>query len=364
MVEAAAVEDERELAISEDLTNGGDDVGHGLGQVGRQLLVQVQQRPAVLVADEVGVHAGHREAVLGAVELLHRALARVGLHVPVDVEVPGGDDARLDPAPSEPSAEIGRVQLGHHRLELATQRLHARSPVRPDERPELRSTKVLDRLDRRLSEQCHEQQAECHRPHSEDDRTGKREAPACRVHEPECLDRREVESEPHVTAPRVLRKCGWWVEAIRLEGTILTELWLDESTRRARGPNLGIVSLCLVLLRVATVRVVVARAVEQLRHNRRGPVLMNETPDVQLRQAYSCPLLHEADQSGHVHLVALGTDEINDLRRHLVRTFRTRPRGKQGRHASVGQPPLQATDGVPMTSEGACDRYVISHTGA
>ena len=153
--------------------------------------------------------------------------------MPVDVEILGGDDARLDPAPSEPSAEIGRVQLGHHRLELATQRLHARSPVRPDERPELRSTKVLGRLDRRLSEQCHEQQAECHRPHSEDDRTGKREAPACRVHEPECLDRREVESEPHVTAPRVLRKCGWWVEAIRLEGTILTELWLDESTRRA-----------------------------------------------------------------------------------------------------------------------------------
>lgn len=106
--------------------------------------------------------------------------------------------------------------------------------------------------------------AERHRPHAEDDRTGKREALACRVHEPECLDRREVESESHVTAPRVLRKGGWRVEAIRLEGSILAELWLDESTRRERGPNLGIVSLSLVLLHVATAGVIVGRAVEQL----------------------------------------------------------------------------------------------------
>jgi hypothetical protein len=62
----------------------------------------------------------------------------------------------------------------------------------------------------------------------------------------------------------VLRKGGWRVEAIRLESTILAELWLDESTRRERGPNLGIVSLSLVLLRAAPAGVIVGRAVEQL----------------------------------------------------------------------------------------------------
>jgi hypothetical protein len=50
----------------------------------------------------------------------------------------------------------------------------------------------------------------------------------------------------------------------RLEGTILMEVWHDESARRERGPNLGIVSLGLVFLHVATAGVIVARAVEQL----------------------------------------------------------------------------------------------------
>lgn len=42
------------------------------------------------------------------------------------------------------------------------------------------------------------------------------------------------------------------------------EVWHDESARRERGPNLGIVSLGLVFLHVATAGVIVARAVEQL----------------------------------------------------------------------------------------------------
>jgi len=62
----------------------------------------------------------------------------------------------------------------------------------------------------------------------------------------------------------VLWKCSWRVEAIRLEGTIIAELWLDESSRREREPNLGIVSLSLALLHAATAGVIVGRAAEQL----------------------------------------------------------------------------------------------------
>lgn len=75
MVEAATVENERELAVSKNLSNRGDDVGHGLSEIGRQLFVQVQKRAAVFVTDEVGVHARDREASLGAVELLYRELS-------------------------------------------------------------------------------------------------------------------------------------------------------------------------------------------------------------------------------------------------------------------------------------------------
>ena len=72
-------------------------------------------------------------------------------------------------------AELGGVHLSHHCLQFASQSLHARSPVRPDESPELCAAQVLRRLDRRLPEQCHEQQAERHCPDTEDDRTGQRE---------------------------------------------------------------------------------------------------------------------------------------------------------------------------------------------
>jgi hypothetical protein len=50
VVEAAAIEDKRELSLAEDLTDGCDDVGHGVGEVGRQLHLPAkpQSDPAAL----------------------------------------------------------------------------------------------------------------------------------------------------------------------------------------------------------------------------------------------------------------------------------------------------------------------------
>ena len=175
---------------------------------------------------------------------------------------------------ARPSAEIGRVQLSHHRLKFATQRLHARSPVCPNERPELRSAQVLCRLDRWLSEQCHEQQAEGHRPHAEDDRTGKREALACRCYEPERLDRPGSTERVPCSGPSRAREGRLGDRSLRLEGAALADVWLDESAGRDAEDDLGLVSLHVpACSRVVAIRVVVGRAVEELRHNRGGPVV-------------------------------------------------------------------------------------------
>jgi hypothetical protein len=41
VIKAPAIEDERELSLADDLADGGDDVGHGVAKVGRQLLVDI-----------------------------------------------------------------------------------------------------------------------------------------------------------------------------------------------------------------------------------------------------------------------------------------------------------------------------------
>ena len=112
--------------------------------------------------------------------------------------------------------------------------------------------------------------------------------------------------------------------------------------------------------RFVVIGAVIGRFLDELQLGCGGPVGADQSPDVRLRQDYSGPLLHEANEGRHAHLPAAGTNDLDDLRRHLMGTLRTAPRWEHSCHAFSTQSPSQATDCVPVTTEGTGYRYIGS----
>jgi len=127
---AATVKDNREAALTHYLPDSVHDSGHDLSQRGISLLGEKQQRPPLLIVDEVAEHTWQRHPSLGVPALGQLALAGVRLHMAIYVEVGGGDDSLLDPAPRQQGVEAGGLALFDQVAQLAPQGFHHRGSLR------------------------------------------------------------------------------------------------------------------------------------------------------------------------------------------------------------------------------------------